>query len=102
MKVRAEATPLPDVLIVIPEVFQDARGFFMEVFRTDKAAAYADLGLPSAFVQVNQSRSVKDVVRGLHFQWEPPMGKLMRACAMACTAKSPATRGAAAATAATT
>lgn len=47
----------------------------METFREDHFKA---LGLPYHFVQDNHSRSVKDVVRGLHFQWDPPMGKLMR------------------------
>lgn len=47
----------------------------METFRADQLAA---LGLPTDFVQDNHSGSVKGVLRGLHFQWEPPMGKLMR------------------------
>ena len=47
----------------------------METFREDQ---FQKLGLPHHFVQDNHSRSVKGVVRGLHFQWEPPMGKLMR------------------------
>ncbi len=42
------------------------------------SSSYADLGLPSSFVQMNHSRSVRGVTRGLHFQWDPPMGKLMR------------------------
>jgi dTDP-4-dehydrorhamnose 3,5-epimerase len=50
----------------------------MEAFHADQFAAYADLGLPSSFVQLNHSRSVRGVTRGLHFQWQPPMGKLMR------------------------
>ena len=61
--------------MVVPEIFQDSRGFFMETFRTDQFAA---LGIPHEFVQDNHSRSTKGVLRGLHFQWEPPMGKLMR------------------------
>jgi dTDP-4-dehydrorhamnose 3,5-epimerase len=56
-------------------VFEDERGFFMEVFRAD---LYKELGLPTEFVQDNHSRSKQGVVRGLHFQWDPPMGKLMR------------------------
>jgi len=75
MKLRIETTPIDDVRIVIPEVFEDDRGFFMETYREDR---FAEAGLPSQFVQDNHSRSVKNVVRGLHFQWEPPMGKLMR------------------------
>jgi hypothetical protein len=50
----------------------------MEVYRADLFAAHAGLGLPSTFVQLNHSRSVRGVTRGLHFQWDPPMGKLMR------------------------
>ena len=64
-----------DLLVLAPEVFEDDRGFFMEVFREDQFTA---LGLPTHFPQDNHSRSVKNVVRGLHFQWDPPMGKLMR------------------------
>jgi dTDP-4-dehydrorhamnose 3,5-epimerase len=60
---------------VVPEAFQDSRGFFMETYREDQFKA---LGLPYHFVQDNHSRSAKGVVRGLHFQWDPPMGKLMR------------------------
>jgi len=72
-----EATAIPEVLVVRPRLFGDGRGWFTEVLQTD---AFADLGggLPERFVQVNQSRSVRGVVRGLHFQWDPPQGKLMR------------------------
>jgi dTDP-4-dehydrorhamnose 3,5-epimerase len=66
---------LNDVVVVVPDVFQDPRGFFMETFRKDE---FLDNGLPTDFVQDNHSRSAKGVVRGLHFQWDPPMGKLMR------------------------
>lgn len=75
MKISVEQTPIPDVLVIRHEVFEDERGFFMEVFRGD---LFAEIGLPDHFVQVNHSRSVRGVVRGLHFQWEPPMGKLTR------------------------
>ena len=69
----------PDgVIVVKPSVFQDERGFFMEVFRKD---LFEQLGLPGDFVQLNHSASARNVVRGLHFQWEPPMGKLMRVTA---------------------
>lgn len=64
-----------DVVVLETQAFEDARGFFMETFRADQFEA---LGLPTAFVQDNHSRSSKGVLRGLHFQWEPPMGKLMR------------------------
>ena len=75
MKINIERTAIEDVKIVQPEVFQDARGFFTEVYRKDQFEA---LGLPSTFLQLNHSRSAKSVLRGLHFQWDPPMGKLMR------------------------
>jgi len=75
MEFNIESKHLNGIVVIIPEVFQDARGFFFESFRSDK---FAELGLPTEFVQDNHSRSAKGVVRGLHFQWEPPMGKLMR------------------------
>jgi len=78
MKLAVRQTSLPDVLVVEHEVFEDERGFFMEVYRADQFAAHAGLGLPSTFVQLNHSRSMRGVTRGLHFQWDPPMGKLMR------------------------
>jgi dTDP-4-dehydrorhamnose 3,5-epimerase len=78
MELEVRRTSLPEVLVVAPGAFEDERGFFMEVFHSDRYAAHADLGLPSQFVQLNHSRSSRGVVRGLHFQWEPPMGKLMR------------------------
>ncbi|MGA8440690.1 MAG: dTDP-4-dehydrorhamnose 3,5-epimerase [Candidatus Sulfotelmatobacter sp.] len=78
MQVRIESRWLGDVVVIVPEIFQDSRGFFTETFRADQFKA---LGLPTQFVQDNHSRSAKGVVRGLHFQWDPPMGKLMRVTA---------------------
>ena len=75
MEIRIEYRFLHDGLVVVPDIFQDARGFFMETFRQDQFQAN---GLPTEFVQDNHSRSTKGVLRGLHFQWDPPMGKLMR------------------------
>src|ERR1700739_3368706 len=75
MEIKIENKYLRDVTVLVPDVFQDTRGFFMETFREDQFKA---LGLPTHFVQVNHSRSARGVLRGLHFQWEPPMGKLMR------------------------
>lgn len=75
MKVSIEQTGLADCLIVTSGRMEDSRGFFSEVFRADE---YAAAGLPLQVVQLNHSRSERGVVRGLHFQWEPPMGKLMR------------------------
>jgi dTDP-4-dehydrorhamnose 3,5-epimerase len=70
-----EATDIPEVLIARPQTFPDERGWFAEIVRAD---SFELLGLPTRFVQVNQSRSTRGVVRGLHFQWDPPQGKLMR------------------------
>jgi dTDP-4-dehydrorhamnose 3,5-epimerase len=75
MQIRIESRYLGDVAVIVPDVYQDTRGFFMETYRADQ---FRELGLPDHFAQDNHSRSVKGVVRGLHFQWEPPMGKLMR------------------------
>ena len=75
MQIKIESEHLNGLKVIVPEVFEDERGFFMEVFRTDQ---FKELGLPCDFVQDNHSRSQKGVLRGLHFQWEPPMGKLMR------------------------
>jgi dTDP-4-dehydrorhamnose 3,5-epimerase len=77
MPFTVEATAIPEVLIVRPRLFGDERGWFTEVLQTD-AFGTLGLGLPERFVQVNQSRSARGVVRGLHFQWDPPQGKLMR------------------------
>ena len=70
-----ESRQLEDVIVVVPKVLRDERGFFMEAYHADQFKA---LGLPSSFVQDNHSCSRKGVLRGLHFQWDPPMGKLMR------------------------
>jgi dTDP-4-dehydrorhamnose 3,5-epimerase len=78
MQITVETRCLGDVVVLVPEIFQDDRGFFTETFRADQ---FKTLGLPTEFVQDNHSRSAKGVVRGLHFQWEPPMGKLMRVTA---------------------
>ncbi len=75
MRVQVKKTSLDDVLLIVPEVFEDRRGFFLEVFREDE---FRRAGLPTSFVQTNHSSSKKGVVRGLHFQWDPPMGKMMR------------------------
>ena len=75
MRINLIGEYLNGVKIFQPEVFEDSRGFFMEVYRTDE---FARAGLHEPFVQDNHSRSARGVVRGLHFQWEPPMGKLMR------------------------
>src|SRR5580692_5350517 len=78
MDIRLEVKHLGDIAVLVPDVFQDSRGFFMETFREDQFKA---MGLPYRFVQDNHSRSAKGVVRGLHFQWQPAMAKLMRVTA---------------------
>jgi dTDP-4-dehydrorhamnose 3,5-epimerase len=75
MKLAVRQLAIPDVLLLEHEIFEDARGFFMEVYRRD---AFGELGLPEQFSQQNHSRSARGVIRGLHFQWDQPMGKLMR------------------------
>ena len=70
-------TQLPGVLIFEPKVFGDARGFFVETFRD---SLREDYGIP-AFVQDNQSRSARGVLRGLHYQLVQPQGKLVRVAA---------------------
>ena len=70
------ATAIPDVLIIEPRVFGDARGFFFESF--NQQAFRAATGLDVAFVQDNHSRSAQGVLRGLHYQIEQPQGKLVR------------------------
>lgn len=75
MPFEIESSPLKDVVVIAGSVYADDRGYFMETYRQDQFEA---LGLPGTFVQDNHSRSKKGVVRGLHFQWSPPMGKLMR------------------------
>lgn len=72
---RIEAEHLNGLAVIQPNLFEDERGFFTEVYRADE---FEKLGLPTNFVQDNHSRSRRGVIRGLHFQWEPPMGKLMR------------------------
>jgi dTDP-4-dehydrorhamnose 3,5-epimerase len=71
-------TALPDVLLIEPRVFSDDRGFFFESWNQHALAA---AGLDAPFVQDNHSRSMRNVVRGLHYQIEHAQGKLVRVCA---------------------
>lgn len=75
MPFHVEPTALSGVLIVTPDAHADDRGWFSEVYHAERAT---EAGVVGAIRQVNQSRSRRGVVRGLHFQWDPPMGKLMR------------------------
>lgn len=71
-------TKLPGVVIIEPKVFGDDRGFFLETYNENR---YKAAGIPLSFVQDNQSRSQKNVLRGLHFQKTKPQGKLVRVTA---------------------
>lgn len=71
-------TSLPGVFLLEPSVFSDARGFFLESYH---AARFADLGITDHFVQDNHSRSVKDTLRGLHYQLSHAQAKLCRVVA---------------------
>ena len=68
-------TPIADVVLIEPQVFGDARGFFMETWQEEKFRA---AGIDAAFVQDNHSRSVQWTLRGLHLQVEHAQGKLVR------------------------
>lgn len=74
MALQVVPQDIPDVKLVIPQVFGDARGFFQETF---KAEAYREAGIDTVFVQDNWSRSVKGTLRGLHFQLPNPQAKLV-------------------------
>ena len=67
-------TDLPGCLILEPQVFGDARGFFYESFNRDKLSG---IGLEADFAQGNVSSSTRGVLRGLHYQWPKPQGKLV-------------------------
>jgi dTDP-4-dehydrorhamnose 3,5-epimerase len=76
---RATPTAIAGVLVLEPTVFADARGFFFESYNE---RAFADAtGIAAKFVQDNHSRSVRNTVRGLHYQIRQPQGKLVRAVA---------------------
>lgn len=70
-------TEIPDVLIIEPRVFADERGFFFE--SSNERTFAQKTGVITHFVQTNHSRSVKNVLRGLHYQIQQPQGKLVRA-----------------------
>lgn len=73
---KVTETALPEVLLIEPKVFGDARGFFFESFNANKFREAT--GLNVDFVQDNHSRSAKGVLRGLHYQIKQPQGKLVR------------------------
>ncbi len=67
-------TKLSGCVVIEPKVFEDERGWFFESWNRD---AFAEYGLPTTFVQGNVSSSVRGVLRGLHYQWPNPQGKLV-------------------------
>jgi dTDP-4-dehydrorhamnose 3,5-epimerase len=71
-------TAIPDVLVIEPKVFGDARGFFLESWNQ---RAFSAAGIRAGFVQDNHSRSARGVLRGLHYQLQHPQGKLVRVIA---------------------
>lgn len=73
---KVTRTAIPDVMVLEPKIFGDARGFFMESFN-DHAFREAT-GLERRFVQDNHSRSSRGILRGLHYQIRQPQGKLVR------------------------
>lgn len=73
---KVTATTLPEVLVIEPKVFGDARGFFFESF--NQRAFQEATGVTLPFVQDNHSRSAQGVLRGLHYQIQQPQGKLVR------------------------
>jgi dTDP-4-dehydrorhamnose 3,5-epimerase len=73
--VEFRPTELPDVVLVVPDVHRDARGFFLETYHARK---YEAGGIRARFVQDNQSRSRRGTLRGLHAQVRSPQGKLVR------------------------
>jgi dTDP-4-dehydrorhamnose 3,5-epimerase len=70
-----QKTPIQDVILIEPQVFGDARGFFLETWQVQK---FSSAGIDAMFVQDNQSRSARWTLRGLHFQTEHTQGKLVR------------------------
>lgn len=73
---QIEATSIPEVIVIKPDLFRDERGYFMESFHQEK---FRQFGIENQFVQDNESQSQKGVLRGLHFQRSPwAQGKLVR------------------------
>lgn len=69
---------IQDVVLIVPKVFEDERGFFLESFREDR---FLEAGITARFVQDNHSASSRGVLRGLHYQIQQSQGKLLRCVA---------------------
>jgi dTDP-4-dehydrorhamnose 3,5-epimerase len=72
---KATSTSIADVIVIEPAVFRDSRGLFFESYNQ---RSMAEFGIDASFVQDNQSLSMQNVLRGLHYQIEQPQGKLVR------------------------
>ncbi len=75
------ATPIPDLYIIKPRVFEDARGYFCETYNKQK---FSELGINLDFCQDNQSKSSYGVVRGLHYQLNPQSQSKLVSVAQGC------------------
>jgi dTDP-4-dehydrorhamnose 3,5-epimerase len=75
MALKIVEKALDGLVLFEPIVHGDDRGFFMETWRADQ---FEELGIKADFVQDNHSKSQKNVLRGMHFQWDKPLGKLLR------------------------
>ena len=71
-------TPISDILLIQPRVFEDERGFFLESYQKNR---FAEAGINAVFVQDNHSKSYHGILRGLHYQIKQPQGKLLRVIA---------------------
>lgn len=72
---KVSKTSMEGILLIEPDLFGDSRGFFMESYSRKK---YAELGINMEFVQDNHSKSVKNTLRGLHYQLNPGQDKIVR------------------------
>jgi dTDP-4-dehydrorhamnose 3,5-epimerase len=75
VKIKLTPTSISDMVILDPQIFKDERGYFMETYNAEE---FKEIGLDIPFVQDNESKSKKGVLRGLHFQTKFPQGKLVR------------------------
>ena len=71
---KITSTPLEGMFIIEPRCFQDERGFFLETYQEER---YRQVGIADIFVQDNQSRSIKGVLRGMHFQVKRPQAQMV-------------------------
>jgi len=75
LTMQIQRLAIPDLILITPDVYRDERGYFQETWH---GARYAEYGIPEDFVQDNEARSSRGVLRGLHYQLAHPQGKLVR------------------------